>query len=242
MTSHVIYWTQLLVYIIRLDVVVQRKLIWEENAGAPLSHLYAYFWLLCLQKPGWISELQHIVKALQRETRRAIDATDMLQLPFPGWREAAEIRDYTKRVHKRRVWTSSLTNYSTAGENEIKTLVFPDLTDILYNVTLRKRVGKDSDKYQLVVYKSQDILNGTDIQVRRLEYYWHFSIFCVSFPNSSFPFGIEWVYFSMKHKSQVQIVSPGNFYSFERKRNRMTIYANQNYQYQVVWIQHLWWR
>ena len=144
--------------------------------------------------------------------------------------------EYTKEG----VWTSSLTNYSTAGENEIKTLVFPDLTDILYNVTLRKRVGKDSDKYQLVVYKSQDIMNGTDIQVLRLEYYWHFSIFCVSFPNSSFPFGIEWVYFSMKHKSQVQIVSPGNFYSFERKRNRMTIYANQNYQYQVVCIQHLW--
>ena len=76
--------------------------IWISVAFYLPLHLFAYFWLLCLQKPSWISQLQHIVKALQRETRRAIDATDMLQLPFIGWREAAEIRDYTKRVHKRR--------------------------------------------------------------------------------------------------------------------------------------------
>ena len=138
-------------------------------------------------------------------------------------------KEYTKEG----VWTSSLTNYSTAGENEIKTLVFPDLTDILHNVTLRKRVGKDSDKYQLVVYKSEDIMNGADIQVLRLEYYWHFSIFCFSFKSSSFPFGIQQVFFSVKQRSRVEIVAPGNFYSFERKRNRMNIDSNQNYEYQV---------
>ena len=131
------------------------------------------------------------------------------------------------------IWTSSLTNYSTATENEIKRLVFPNLTDILNKVKVRSRVGKESDKYQQTVYTSEEILNVSDIRVVILEYYWYFSIYCLSFSSSSFPFGIEKLFFTMKQKSLVFIVTPGNFYSLGRKRNQMNILADQSYEYQV---------
>ena len=45
------------------------------------------------------------------------------------------------------IWTSSVTNYSTASVDEIKRMVFPDLTDILNSVKVKSRIGKYSDAY-----------------------------------------------------------------------------------------------
>ena len=127
------------------------------------------------------------------------------------------------------IWTSSVTNYSTASVDEIKRMVFPDLTDILNSVKVKSRIGKYSDAYKKTKYTSEEILNRTDIKVVTLDYYHYFTIYCLSFPNSSFPFGIDKVYFSMK----VFVVAPGNFYSLDRKRNFMNILVGQNYEYQV---------
>ena len=131
------------------------------------------------------------------------------------------------------IWTSNLVNYSTTREYEIKQLVFPHLTDILCKVKIKSRINNDSDKYKTTYYKSTELLNQTDIQVVQLGYYYDFSIFCFGFPKSSFPFGIEKVYFSMKHDCEVHVVAPGNFYTFERKRNFMHILSSHNYLYQV---------
>ena len=131
------------------------------------------------------------------------------------------------------IWTSSNTNYSTASENEIKRMVFPDLTDILNSVKVKSRIGKYSDAYKKTKYTSEEILNRTDIKVVTLDYYHYFTIYCLSFPNSSFPFGIDKVYFSMKQESEVFVVAPGNFYSLDKKRNFMNILVGQNYEYQV---------
>ena len=141
--------------------------------------------------------------------------------------------EYTKEG----IWTSSLKNYSTASEDEIKRMVFPDLNDLLNSVNVRSRISKNNDKYKETEYKSEDILNGTDIKVVTLDYYAYFTINCFSFPNSSFPFGIERLYFDIRQKSEVFVVAPGNFYSFERKRNFMSILAGQNYEYQVGWLE-----
>ena len=72
---------------------------------------------------------------------------------------------------KEGIWTSSLKNYSTASEDEIKRMVFPDLTDLLNSVNVRSRISKNNDKYKETEYKSEDILNGTDIKVVTLDYY-----------------------------------------------------------------------
>ena len=138
------------------------------------------------------------------------------------------LKEYTQGI-----WTSNFVNYSTASQYEIKQMVFPDLTDILCNVKIKSRINNDSDKYKTTNYKSTEILNQTDIQVEQLGYYYDFSIFCFGFPKSSFPFGIEKVYFSMKHDCEVDVVAPGNFYTFERKRNFMHILSSHNYLYQV---------
>ena len=112
-------------------------------------------------------------------------------------------------------------------------MVFPDLTDILCNVKIKSRINNDSDKYKTTYYKTTELLNQTDIKVVKLGYYYDFSIFCFGFPKSSFPFGIEKVYFSMKQDCEVHVVAPGNFYTFERKRNFMHILFSHNYLYQV---------
>ena len=138
-----------------------------------------------------------------------------------------------KEYIKGGIWTSRLSNYSTARVDEIKRMVFPNLTDLLYNVKVRSRIGKDNDKYEESEYNSEEILNGTNVKLVAIDYYYNFAIFCLSFPNSSFPFGIEKVYFDIKQKSEVFVIAPGNFYSFDRKRNFMNILADRNYEYQV---------
>ena len=142
-------------------------------------------------------------------------------------------KDYTKEG----IWKSSHANYSKASEDEIKRMVFPDLTDMLNNVIVRSRIGKDSDTYKETVYKSEEISNGTDVKVEKLDYYYYFAIYCLTFPSTSFPFGVEKVYFSMKWQSEVFVVAPGNLFSFDRKRNFMNILAGQNYEYQVRWLE-----
>ena len=138
-------------------------------------------------------------------------------------------KEYTKEG----IWTSSLTNFSTASEEEIKRMVFPNLTDLVNTVKVKSRIGKYSDVYTRTMYKSEEILNGTDVKFVKLDYYHYLTIYCLSFPSTSFPFGIEKVYFSMKRKCKVFVVAPGNFFSFNRKRNHMNILADQNYEYQV---------
>ena len=145
----------------------------------------------------------------------------------------AELGLTFKEYTKEGIWTSRLSNYSTASADEIKRMVFPNLTDLLYNVKVRSRIGKDNDKYEESEYKSEEILNGTNVKLVAIDYYYNFAIYCLSFPNSSFPFGIEKVYFDIKQKSEVFVVAPGNFYSFDRKRNFMNILADRNYEYQV---------
>ena len=140
----------------------------------------------------------------------------------------------SKEYTKEGVWTSSLANYSTTSEDEIKRMVFPDLTEMLNSVTVRSRIGKFSDVYKKRDYKSEEILNGTDIKLFKLHYYVYFTVYCFSFPSSSFPFGVEKVSFDMKTKCKVLLVSPGNFLSFDRKRNRLNHMNHmKNYEYQV---------
>ena len=131
------------------------------------------------------------------------------------------------KEYRKGIWTSSHAKYSTASEDEIKRMVFPDLTDMLNQVKVDSRINKHSDIYKSTKYKSEDILNGTDIRVVKLDYYHYLTIYCLSFPSLSFPFGVEKVYFSMKRECKVFVVSPGNFFSFDRKRNHMNILADQ---------------
>ena len=94
-------------------------------------------------------------------------------------------KEYTKEG----IWTSSLTNFSTASEEEIKRMVFPNLTDLVNTVKVKSRIGKYSDVYTRTTYKSEEILNGTDVKFVKLDYYHYLTIYCLSFPSTSFPFG-----------------------------------------------------
>ena len=85
-------------------------------------------------------------------------------------------------------------------------MVFPDLTDLLNTVEVKSRIGKYSDVYTRKTYKSEEILILTDVKFVKLDYYHYLTIYCLSFPSTSFPFGIEKVFFSMKRKCKVFVV------------------------------------
>ena len=151
------------------------------------------------------------------------------------------------------IWTSSDGNYSTLSEHQVKRIISPDLNDLLLKIKVRSRINGDSDRYEEEVFTSEEILNGTKVKILELDSVEYFAIFCFHFSPTSFPFGIEKVYLHVnfyqyhisiliyiekvylhvKEKSKVFVVSPGNFYTFERKRNQMSVIPELKYDYQV---------
>ena len=131
------------------------------------------------------------------------------------------------------MWRSSHANYSELDEYQVKRIVSPDLNDTLLKMKVRGRINEDSDRYKTETFTSDQLLNGTKVEFVELDYYYYYAIFCFKFLPSSFPFGIEKVYLYVKQKSKVFLVSPGNFFSFERKRNQMVVLPTHSYDYQV---------
>ena len=131
------------------------------------------------------------------------------------------------------IWTSSHANHSVLDEYQVKRIISPELNDTLNTIKVRSRINDDSDRYRTEVFTSEDVLKGTKVGIAELDYKSYYAIFCFKFLLTSFPFGIERVYIYVKQKSKVFIVSPGNFYTFERKRNQMIILPTHDYDYQV---------
>ena len=170
----------------------------------------------------------------QKKERQEVQLMPQICVSSPSLaQEKLQKLGITWNGYKEGEWTSSLTNYSTISEDEIKRMASPDLTEMLNHVEVKSRIGKFSDMYDITDYKSEEIVNGTDIKLVRLDYYYSLTVYCLGFPSSSFPFGVEKVLFDMKTQCNVYVVSPGNFFSFDRKRNRMNILADNNYEYQV---------
>ena len=131
------------------------------------------------------------------------------------------------------IWTSSDANHSTLSELQVKRIISPDLDDLLLKVKVRSRINDESDRYEEEEFTSEEILNGTKVETLKLDYIDYYAIYCFHFSLASFPFGIEKVYLHVKEKSKVFVVSPGNFYTFERKRNQMSVIPELKYDYQV---------
>ena len=131
------------------------------------------------------------------------------------------------------MWTSSHANYSELDEYQVKRIISPQLNDTLLKIKGRSRINDDSDRYKIQEFTSEKVLNGREVEVVELDYRGYYAIFCFKFFPTSFPFGIEKVLLYVKQKSKVFIVSPGNFYTFERKRNQMIILPTHDYDYQV---------
>ena len=131
------------------------------------------------------------------------------------------------------IWTSSHANYSELDENQVKRIISPELNDTLLKLKVRSRINEDSDRYKTEEFTSEQVLKGAEVEVVELDYKSSYTIFCFKFLLASFPFGIEKVFLYVKQESKVFIVSPGNFFTFERKRNQMVILPTHNYDYQV---------
>ena len=140
-----------------------------------------------------------------------------------------------KEYEKEGIWRSSDGNYSKFNEEQIKKIISPELNDLMVKIKVRSRIKDDSDRYKTETFIPTEILNGTKVDLVKLDYYDYYAIFCFLFSKEgSFPFGIEKVFLYLKHKSKVFVVSPGNFYTFERKRNAMIILPDVKYDYQVL--------
>ena len=134
-------------------------------------------------------------------------------------------------------WTSKMANYSHLTENEILKLIETKLSDVVTKVKTKKRVNPKSDKYVDESFKLDQISGGTDINLLNFGYYDYLGgIICFDFLLISFPYGIERLTFYTKNDLKVFLVAPGNFYTFERKRNVLDTRKDFTYRYQVDYV------
>ena len=138
-----------------------------------------------------------------------------------------------KEYEAKGIWRSSHANFSELDEYQVKRFVSPELTDTLLKIKVRSRINEESDRYKSDVFTPDQVLKGTEVEIVELDYTNYYAIFCFKFLPAYFPFGIEKVYLYVKQKSKVFIVSPGNFFTFERKRNQISILPIYKYDYQV---------
>ena len=176
-------------------------------------------------------------RTISQQSRERQESQPMPQIclasPYLAHQRLQQLGITAKEYEDEGIWTSSHANYSVLDEYQVKRIISPELNDTLHNIKVRSRINDDSDRYKTEKFTSEDVLKGTEVGIAELDYRGYYAIFCFKFFPTSFPFGIEKVLLYMKQKSKVFIVSPGNFYTFERKRNQMIILPTHDYDYQV---------
>ena len=176
-------------------------------------------------------------KTISQQSRERQESQPMPQIclasPHLAHQRLQQLGVTAKEYEEEGIWTSSHANHSKLDEYQVKRIISPALNDTLLKIKVRSRTNDDSDRYKSEVFTSEEILKGTEVEVVDLDYDSYYAVFCFKFLPTSFPFGIEKVYLYVKQESKVFIVSPGNFFTFERKRNQMVILPTFDYDYQV---------
>ena len=73
------------------------------------------------------------------------------------------------------------------------------------------------------------------VVVTRCDYYEYLKCYCLSFPHTDYPHGIQAVTISPRNNTDIIsfLVAPANFYDFSRKLNKLELQAGFGYEYIV---------
>ena len=73
------------------------------------------------------------------------------------------------------------------------------------------------------------------VLVSRCDYYQYLKCYCLSFPPTDYPHGVQGVTFHPRNKTDLIsfLVAPANFYDFSRKLNKLELQYGYGYGYIV---------
>ena len=91
------------------------------------------------------------------------------------------------------------------------------------------------DKYDTVRVEVQKTGDISGVLISRCDYYQYLKCFCLSFPPSVFPHGVQGLTFYPRNKTHLVsfLVAPANFYDFSRKLNKLELQYGYGYGYIV---------
>ena len=160
--------------------------------------------------------------------------------PYFGEERLEEIKIDIKQYQKNGTWTTKL---NTNNEETVYDFISPKLSDILENISVRRRTDYLTDNYENVEFLPDELdeeLGPEGLTILRMDYYDEFKIYCLNISSNLQGFGVETVYlFSKDIKYNMVIIEPGNFYSFARKRNLVKVQPKRDYHIQVYHDLHV---
>ena len=141
-----------------------------------------------------------------------------------------EQQNYTRRG----AWVNRAN--SSLNEDQVLQRTLTKLSDIGNDTLLKiyRRISPNKDQYVKDTLTYKDIIDGSKIIILSLDYYDTLGgILCFDLADGAFPYGIERLYVYTQHDLKFFIISPGNFYSSERKKNVLYTQKSSTYRYQV---------
>ena len=172
----------------------------------------------------------------QKYVRQETQALPMVCVASPYWgkEKLDDIEIDIKRYQKKGIWTSEL---NTDDANTVYDFISPKLSDILAKVRVRRRRDVLRDSYENYDFLPEDLENGAGpkgLTIMRMDYYDEFKIYCLNISSDLQGFGVERVYlYSKDIKYNLVIIEPGNFYTFQRKRNLVKVLPGHDYDRQL---------
>ena len=163
-----------------------------------------------------------------------------LTVPDLGQARLKELSISNKNYTNKGVWVNKA--ISSLNEDEILQQTLTKLSEIGNPSLLGifKRTASNSDKYVKETFTANDIINGTKITLLSLDYYFSVGgILCFDLVDWAFPYGIERLYVYTKLNLRLSIISPGNYYSSDRKRNQFDTESGYTYKYEVLHLYFL---
>ena len=91
------------------------------------------------------------------------------------------------------------------------------------------------EKYQSVPVEVSSSGGSGLVVVTRCDYYKYLKCYCLDFPHSDYPHGIQAVTLSPRNQTDIIafLVAPANFYDFSRKLNKLELQSGFGYEYIV---------
>jgi hypothetical protein len=134
-----------------------------------------------------------------------------------------------KQFTERGVWTTG--NMTAEQVYEFASPMFEDLVKkIVVRVSMR-----NTDRFKEVsIYanKDADYMKKKGLVIKRSDYYYYLKVFCMEF---SYEFGLQSIKIVPQNKTSIvlSVITPGNFFAYDRRRNEIFTNAAFRYTYQV---------
>ena len=128
-------------------------------------------------------------------------------------------------------------NISNSDAETVYNFISPNLTDLVSKIQIKRRVDAKRDAFEKIKFSGRELENKSGskgVDILQMSYYDDFKIYCYNISTHFNIHGIESIYIYTKNIKQIMlIISPGNLYTFERKRNLVYILPRLDYEFQV---------